>query len=163
VEHKQPQSPDIPQTPSAALARVRAYVEADAFVRQMGMELVDAGLGYAVLRMTPTAAHMNFYGMLHGGVTFALADAAFGFACNSYGERSPAIGNYVTYFRLGAAGEPLTATARRISSSRKLATYHVEVTNAAGEMVATMSGTCFLTGRSVELPTQPAPGLHGAL
>ncbi|MBI3993875.1 MAG: hotdog fold thioesterase [Candidatus Lambdaproteobacteria bacterium] len=153
MEHKRSPSPDIPQTPEAALARVQSYVQADAFVRQMGMELVDAGLGYAVLRMTPGAAHMNFYGMLHGGVTFALADAAFGFACNSYGERSPAIGNYITFFRPGTAGEPLTATARRISASRKLATYHVEVTNAAGEMVATLSGTCFLTGRPVELPT----------
>ena len=162
MEQKLPQSAEPLQTHAAALARVRTYVEADAFARQMGMELVDAGLGYAVLHMTPTEAHMNFYGTLHGGVTFSLADAAFGFACNSYGERASAIGNYITYFRPGAAGEPLTATARRISASRKLATYHVEVVNGSGELLASMSGTSFLAGRPVELSKSPAARPPGA-
>ncbi len=143
-----PQSPQPSQPADAALARIRACLDNDAFSRLLGLELLEGGLGYAVVRMVPNRQHLNFVHTVHGAVIFFVADAAFGFACNSHGVKAMAIGNYITYNKAGAPDEPLTATAREVNSSGKLATYQVEVRNGAGEVIATMTGTAYRSLKS---------------
>ena len=62
-------------------------------------------------------AHLNFNGVGHGGLTFTLADAALGFACNSHGILSPGIDVHMVYSKPVQAGDVLTATAAEISRS----------------------------------------------
>ena len=57
---------------------------ADPFCAGLGIELVEASAGRATTRVTVEPRHLNFTGACHGGLTFTLADAAFGFACNSH-------------------------------------------------------------------------------
>jgi acyl-CoA thioesterase len=75
-----------------ARAAAEAMFAGDRASRALGMVLVDVGPGRAVLRMTVRDDMVNGHGIGHGGLTFALADSAFAFACNSYGRTTVAAG-----------------------------------------------------------------------
>jgi len=79
-----------------------------------------------------------------------LADAAFGFACNSHGVAAVEIDVHMVYNRAVHAGEVLTATATELSRSTKVATYRIDVLHADGKLVAGMTGTAFISGSSLE-------------
>ena len=65
----------------------------------MGIEIVEAALGRAVTRVRIEERHINFNGVGHGGLTFTLADAALGYACNSQGVMSASIDAHIVYSR----------------------------------------------------------------
>jgi acyl-CoA thioesterase len=84
---------------------------ADAASRGLGMELLSAGGGRAVVRMTITAAMVNGHEIAHGGFVFSLADTAFACACNSHGPVTVAAGAEITFVRPVRVGDVLTAHA----------------------------------------------------
>src|ERR1700749_4145929 len=57
--------------------QARAMFADDVASQSLGMELVQAGEGTAVVRMRITAAMVNGYDIAHGGDLFMLADTAF--------------------------------------------------------------------------------------
>jgi acyl-CoA thioesterase len=85
---------------------------ADAASRGLGMELLSAGDGRAVVRMTITAAMVNGHEIAHGGFVFSLADTAFACACNSHGPVTVAAGADITFVRPVRVGDVLTAYAQ---------------------------------------------------
>ncbi|MEV8503542.1 hydroxyphenylacetyl-CoA thioesterase PaaI [Actinoplanes sp. NPDC051475] len=107
--------------------------------QQLGMQLVSAGDGAAVVRMKVTESMVNGHGMTHGGFVFALADTAFACACNSHGPVTVAAGADVTFLRPTAAGDQLEAHARERSISGRSGIYDVTVTR-AGDVVAEFRG-----------------------
>ena len=102
----------------------------------LGIELVSWLPGSATMKLTPTAGHGNLAGSVHGGVLFALADAAFEVACNSYGRLAVALETACHYSRPATVGEPLTAGAGEVARSRRTASYRIDVRAADGELVA---------------------------
>ena len=52
---------------------VFALARRDTFARSLGIEIIEASLGRAVTRVTIEDRHINFNGVAHGGLTFALA------------------------------------------------------------------------------------------
>jgi phenylacetic acid degradation protein PaaD len=123
---------------------------ADPFCAGLGIELVEASAGQATTRVTVEPRHLNFTGTCHGGLTFTLADAAFGYACNSHGVAAVGIDVHMVYNRAVRAGEVLTATATELSRSTKVATYRIDVVRADGKLVAGMTGTAFISGKPLE-------------
>jgi acyl-CoA thioesterase len=119
----------------------------DTFTRDLGIEVIEAGLGRAVTRVRVEARHVNFNGVCHGGLTFTLADAAFGYACNSRGVMSTGIDVHMMYNTAAQVGDILTATAVEIARSAKLSNYRIDVVRADGTLIAGMSGTAFITGK----------------
>ncbi|MDP2376613.1 PaaI family thioesterase [Reyranella sp.] len=119
----------------------------DTFTRDLGIEVVEAGHGRAVTRVRVEARHVNFNGVCHGGLTFTLADAAFGYACNSHGVMSAGIDVHMMYNTAAQVGDVLTATAVEIARSAKLSNYRIDVVRADGTLIAGMSGTAFITGK----------------
>ena len=126
---------------AAALAR------RDTFTRELGIEVVEAALGRAVTRVQVEERHVNFNGVCHGGLTFTLADAAFGYACNSHGIMSAGIDVHMMYNTAARVGDMLTATAVEIARSARIANYRIDVVRTDGTLIAGMSGTAFITGR----------------
>ena len=122
----------------------------DPFCAGLGIELVEASSGHATTRVKVEPHHLNFTGACHGGLTFTLADAAFGFACNSHGIAAAGIDVHMVYNRAVSAGEVLTATATELSRLTKVATYRIDVVRGDGEVVAGMTGTCFISGKTLE-------------
>lgn len=124
-----------------------ALARRDTFARELGIEVVEAALGRAVTRVRVEERHVNFNGVCHGGLTFTLADAAFGYACNSHGIMSAGIDVHMMYNTSARVGDMLTATAVEIARSARIANYRIDVVRADGTLIAGMSGTAFITGR----------------
>jgi len=105
----------------------------------LGMELVLVGPGSATLRMTVREDMVNGHGMGHGGLTFALADSAFAFACNSYGPTTVAAGAEIRFRAPTRIGDVLVATAMERSRDDRDGVYDVTV-QAGDSTVATFVG-----------------------
>ncbi|QMU73858.1 hydroxyphenylacetyl-CoA thioesterase PaaI [Streptacidiphilus sp. P02-A3a] len=100
---------------------------ADRASRGLGMELLEAGTGRAVLRMTVTGAMVNGHGTAHGGFLFLLADSAFACACNSHGPVTVAAGADIDFVAPAHEGDVLTATAEERVSFGRSGIYDVSV------------------------------------
>ena len=119
----------------------------DAASRGLGMAIDSVGPGCAVLSMTVADSMVNGHGMCHGGFIFTLADSAFAFASNSYGDAAVAQHCAITFLRPGRRGERLTAEAvERIRAGRG-GLYDVRVTGEDGTVVAELRGHSRLVGR----------------
>jgi acyl-CoA thioesterase len=113
--------------------------ERDAASLGLGMELVEAGAGDAVVRMAVTDSMVNGHGIVHGGFVFLVADTAFACACNSHGPVTVAAGADITFLRPARAGDVLEARARERSTSGRSGVYDVTVV-ADGGVVAEFRG-----------------------
>jgi acyl-CoA thioesterase len=140
---------------TAEAQRIERLAARDRLMALLGIECVDGGPGRAAVTLAVREDHLNFNGTCHGGVTFALADSAFGLASNSHGVVAAAIDAHVTYQVAVRAGDTLTASAAEVSRSRKLGVYRIDVTRQDGAIVATFTGTVYVTERANE---PPAPG-----
>jgi acyl-CoA thioesterase len=129
-----------------------AMWEGDRASRALGMEIVDVGPGRAVLRMTVREDMVNGHAIGHGGLTFALADSAFAFACNSYGRQAVAAGAEIRFRAPTRLGDVLTATAVERSRAGRSGVYDVEVTH--GETVVAT-----FVGHSREIGGSLLPGI----
>ncbi|HEU5038298.1 MAG TPA: hydroxyphenylacetyl-CoA thioesterase PaaI [Nocardioides sp.] len=109
--------------------------------RALGMSIDAVGPGTATLRMTVRDDMVNGHDIGHGGLTFALADSAFAFACNSYNRRTVAASAEIRFRRPTRSGDVLVATAVERERDGRDGTYDVAVT-AGDEVVATFVGRC---------------------
>jgi acyl-CoA thioesterase len=114
----------------------------DRFSEHNGIVLVDVSKGNATAKMVIRPNHLNGLGIVQGGAIYTLADHALAAASNSHGVIAVALTNTITYFT-GEKEGVLFATAREISLRRTIATYQVDVTNQANELVASFQGTVY--------------------
>ncbi|ABV95555.1 phenylacetic acid degradation protein PaaI (plasmid) [Dinoroseobacter shibae DFL 12 = DSM 16493] len=124
--------------------RARRAAEAmwssDQASRWLGMRLVSVDVGTATLTLEVAAHHCNGHGICHGGITFALADSAFAFACNSRNQATVAQHNAITYIAPAQLGDTLTATARELSLTGRSGIYDIRVADQDDRTVAEMRG-----------------------
>ena len=124
---------------------VEGMMRADEYSRWLGIEIIEVQPARTVVRMTVRKEMLNGLGVCHGGVSFALADSAFAFACNTQGNLAVSIENSMTYPAAIRLGEVVTATAIEASRSNRILYYHVNLTNAAGAVVGLFRGTAYRT------------------
>jgi acyl-CoA thioesterase len=136
------------EDPVALARRIAGEMgEGDRAAQLLGITIEEAGPGYAVTAMTVTGEMLNGYGILHGGLTFLLADMAFGVAANSHGVTAVTRSSDIEYLRPARIGERLIATATERRRTRRSGTYDVVVTGPDGDVVAEFRG------RSSEFPS----------
>lgn len=111
----------VPTGPAATM------FAADRASKGLGMELVEAGDGRAVLRMRIAQTMINGHDIAHGGYVFLLADTAFACACNSRGAVTVAAGADISFLRPVREGDVLTATATERVSYGRSGIYDVTV------------------------------------
>jgi acyl-CoA thioesterase len=134
----------------------KAMAHYDAASSGAGIRLIDIGPGWARTALTVEDRHVNGHGIVHGGYLFFLADAAFGYACNSHGVSTVAAGADITFLRAARLGDELEAEAVERALAGKSGLYDVTIRSSAGETVAEFRG------RSRAVPHLPAPTLGGA-
>ncbi|MBL8988671.1 MAG: hydroxyphenylacetyl-CoA thioesterase PaaI [Gemmatimonadales bacterium] len=134
------------RTPAELAQRVAdLMMEHDAFSKWLGIEFLEIAPAKAVIRMTVRPEMCNGFGVCHGGVTFAFADSAFAFACNTQGNLAVSIENSITYPAAIRPGDVLTATAVEATKSNRILYYHVDVTKQDGSVVGLFRGTGYRT------------------
>lgn len=117
----------------------------------LGMELVTIAPGAATLAMTVGPDMTNGHDTAHGGFIFALADSAFAFACNSYGDRAVAAHCSISYIKPARRGDRLIATAREVSRSGRSGIYDIKV-ESNGLTIAEFRGHSRMIGGSLIEP-----------
>ena len=113
---------------------------ADNASKWFGMQLAEVSEGRAVMTLTIEPHHANGHAICHGGVTFALADSAFAFACNSRNQATVAQHNSVTFLAPGRVGDTMTAIAEEVQMAGRSGIYDVTVTNQDGVVLARFRG-----------------------
>jgi acyl-CoA thioesterase len=104
----------------------------------IAIEIVAPGEAVATMRVRDDM--MNGFDVIHGGLTFALADTAFAFACNSHGQQMVAASAQIEFLRPAVAGDTLSASAREDHRGRRSGYYTVDVRNQRDELVALFRG-----------------------
>jgi acyl-CoA thioesterase len=118
---------------------VRRMLDDDLASRSLGIGLVDAGPGFAVVRMTITDTMVNGHDLAHGGYVFLLADTAFACACNSHGPVTVAAGADITFVAAAHLGDELVARAEERVTYGRSGIYDVTVRR-GDEVVAEFRG-----------------------
>ena len=115
-------------TPQEVAEASAAAMWAGDFASQaLGMRIRSVAPGRAVLDMTVRDDMVNGHGIGHGGLTFALADSAFAFACNSYNRSTVAQACEVRFTAPTRLGDLLVAEAVERSREGRDGIYDVTV------------------------------------
>jgi acyl-CoA thioesterase len=115
--------------------------------RALGITIEIPALGEAVARLEVTATMINGLGVCHGGYLFTLADTAFAFACNAYGQVTVAAGASIDFLRPVQVGDRLEAVACEQHRGRRRGIYDVLVRDQEGRKVAVFRGRAHETDR----------------
>jgi acyl-CoA thioesterase len=119
--------------------QAQAMFADDVASRSLGMELVQAAEGTAVVRMRVTSQMVNGYDIAHGGYLFMLADTAFACACNSHGAVTVAAGAEISFVASARLGDELVATAMMRTRYGRNGIYDVTVQR-GDEIIAEFRG-----------------------
>jgi phenylacetic acid degradation protein PaaD len=119
---------------------VEALWRGDSASRQLGMSIEDCGPGRANVTMRIRSDMVNGHGICHGGLIFALADSAFAFACNSYGDNTVAASATIEFLLPAREGDELRAVASERWRRGRSGIYEIEVSNQNGDAVAIFRG-----------------------
>lgn len=112
----------------------------DSATQAQQMELKSIGPGTATLQMTVLDHMVNGHRICHGGFIFLLADSAFAFSCNSYGQRAVAAGAAIDFLAAVQLGDTLTATGKVVQQGKRSGVYDITVTNQHELIVAVFRG-----------------------
>jgi acyl-CoA thioesterase len=126
-----------------------AMLAADKASAALGISIQIPEPGKAVATMTVRDDMVNGFDVIHGGLTFALADTAFAFACNAYDQQTFAAAAQIEFLRPAVRGDQLTATAVEDYRGRRRGFYTVEVRNQRDEVVAIFRGRSASNGACV--------------
>lgn len=116
----------------------------DAFSQWLGMEILSASNGSAVVELKVRDDMTNGFGIAHGGIAYALADSALAFASNSLGSKAVSIETSISHTKPVKVGDTLKASTKLKDKSNRLARFEVEVRNEQ-DVVALFRGTVFIT------------------
>jgi uncharacterized protein (TIGR00369 family) len=127
-------------------ALIAGAAEPPAAAVELGLELVEAEQGRVVFAYTPQARHVGLGGVLAGGVTAAVLDAAMGIA--AFTTLDP-VGQFATlelkvnFVRpVTVATGRLTCEARVLHAGRSLVTAEGRLRDAAGALYAHGTTSC---------------------
>lgn len=129
-------------------APARHLYDRDPTVETFGISLLAADANGATVQMTIRPEMCNGYGIVHGGLTFLLADSAMAFASSGDNETALATSAGIDWFAPARAGQVMTATAVRCGGGKKSVVWDIEV-SADGEMIARFRGRTRKVGTPV--------------
>lgn len=131
-----------------------AMYQRDATAQAFGIELIEASTEHVVVRMQVRPDMCNGLGVIHGGMTFLLADSAMAFASNSEGDAAFASSAEIDWLAPATSGQWLTATAAPRHTGGRSAVWDVTVEvsddkNTAGDSIALFRGRTRKLGRPI--------------
>jgi uncharacterized protein (TIGR00369 family) len=114
----------------------------------LGLKLVEAGDGTAVVDMATTEDMANHSGVVHGGMISTLADSAMGRSLRTLSPgvvRAMSFDLKLNFINAAKVGEKLRATGHVIHAGRRTVVAECRVEGSDGRLVATASATFAVT------------------
>ena len=125
-------------------------IKRETFAQALNMKLVDLDDGYSVVEMVYTPENMNnMYDRAHGGALFGLIDEAFEAASQTKGTIAVALNVNITYVTSPQPGSLLRAEAKRVSETKKTASFDIKITDQDENMIATCQALVYQTGKPI--------------
>ena len=119
----------------------------DTFSQWLGIEILECELGRCKLGMTIRKDMLNSMNKAHGGISYSLADTAFGFAANTHGKYAVSIETSINHIEALNEGDYLIAESVIEKVKNKLAFNIVEVKR-EDELVALFKGVVYRTEKN---------------
>lgn len=121
----------------------------DAYSQWLGIEILECEIGRCKVAMKVRPEMLNSMQKAHGGITYSLADTAFGFAANTHGKFAVSIETSINHIEAINEGDYLTAESVIENVKNKLGFNIIEVKR-GDEMVALFKGVVYRTQKDWE-------------
>lgn len=121
----------------------------DAFSQWLGIEILECEVGRCKVGMTIRREMLNSMMKAHGGVSYSLADTAFGFTANTRGKYAVSIETSVNHISALDEGDYITAEATLDEQRTKVGFNIIEVKR-GDELVALFKGVVYRTQKDWE-------------
>lgn len=121
----------------------------DHFSQWLGIEILECEIGRCKLGMTIRKDMLNSMNKAHGGISYSLADTAFGFAANTHGTFSVSIETSINHIEALNEGDYLVAESVIEKVKNKLGFNIIEVKR-GDELVALFKGVVYRTQKEWE-------------
>ena len=116
--------------------------------RTLGYDVVEEESGRVVVTITPTGAHLNPSGTVHGGISATLLDSCMGLAIQSMLEKGVASTTLEFKIALVRAITPETGEIRAegkvLNCGRRIGTAEGRIVDAKGRLLAHGTTTCLI-------------------
>ncbi|PHR11724.1 MAG: thioesterase [Aequorivita sp.] len=121
----------------------------DAFSSWLGIKILEVAKGRCKVAMTVRKEMLNSMNKAHGGISYSLADTAFGFAANTHGKYAVSIETSINHIEALNEGDYLTAESVIEKVGNKLGFNIVEVKR-GDELIALFKGVVYRTSKDWE-------------
>jgi uncharacterized protein (TIGR00369 family) len=118
------------------------------FAHTLGYDVVEAESGRVIITLTPTGAHLNPWGTVHGGLAATLLDSCMGLAVQSMLDKG--MGSTTLEFKISLVraitlktGE-IRAEGKVLNCGRRVGTAEGRVTDTKGRLLAHGTTTCLI-------------------
>jgi acyl-CoA thioesterase len=122
----------------------------DPFSTWLGIEILEVSLGKCKVGLKIRPEMLNSMQKAHGGISYALADTAFGFAANTYGKYAVSIETSINHIEALKVEDYITAESKVDVTKNRLGFHYVEVKR-GDEIVALFKGVVFRTSKEWDL------------
>ncbi len=121
----------------------------DAYSQWLGIEIIESNIGYVKVGMTIRKEMLNSMDKAHGGISYSLADTAFGFTANTHGKYAVSIETSINHIEALEEGDFITAEATVNLQKTKVGFNIVEVKR-GDDLVALFKGVVYRTNKDWE-------------
>ena len=121
----------------------------DDFSQWLGITILECEIGHCKLGMTIKKDMLNSMNKAHGGISYSLADTAFGFAANTHGKYAVSIETSINHIEALEEGDYLVAECVIEKVNTKLGFNIIEVKRGE-ELVALFKGVVYRTQKDWE-------------
>ena len=114
----------------------------------VGYDVVEAESGRVAITVNPTAAHLNPWGTVHGGLTAIILDSCMGLAIQTMLDKG--VGSTTLEFKISLVraitpdSGVIRAEGKVINCGRRVGTADGRVTDANGRLLAHGTTTCLI-------------------
>lgn len=121
----------------------------DAYSSWLGIEILSCEIGRVKVGMTIRKEMLNSMDKAHGGISYSLADTAFGFTANTHGKYAVSIETSINHIEALDKGDYITAEATLDLQKKNIGFNIVEVKK-GDTLVALFKGVVYRTNKDWE-------------
>lgn len=122
----------------------------DAYSSWLGIEILSCEIGRVKVGMTIRKEMLNSMDKAHGGISYSLADTAFGFTANTHGKYAVSIETSINHIEALKQGDYITAEATLDVQKTNIGFNIVEVKK-GDTLVALFKGVVYRTNKNWEV------------
>ena len=135
--------------PPASHLIPKKMLSLDPFSQWLGIEILECEIGRCKVGLTIRKEMLNSMNKAHGGITYSLADTAFGFSANTFGKYAVSIETSINHIVALEEGDFITAESVIEETKNKLGFHIIEVKKNS-EIVALFKGVVYRTSKDWE-------------